>query len=76
MPDDLPLFGRFHASSHVRPAVDLHQAVGTISRDTKESAWAVVLEAAAEDSNAGGIQSGGNRLSAQGGNSFAIENEA
>src|SRR5258707_7636186 len=63
MPTDLALACRLDTSAHVGPAVNVHQAVRTIARQTKQATWSMVLEAACEDAHAGRIQGGRDALS-------------
>src|SRR6266540_4528747 len=57
-----PLACGLHAHAHVRHAVDPHHAVGAPAGAAEQSATAVVLEAAREDSPAGREQGGADRV--------------
>src|SRR5438128_1549907 len=76
MADDLAFAGRLDANPHVRPAIHLHEAVGAFPGYAKQAARSMVLEAAAENSNAGVIQRGADCLPRQSGYRFAVESKS
>jgi hypothetical protein len=73
--DDLAVAGGLGAGANVGPAVDMHEAVGTVAGDAEEAARPVVLEAAAEDADAGRVQRRGDALAGTGGDGAVAEGE-
>src|SRR5215831_17932503 len=59
----LSISRRFDACPHIRPAIDVHQTIGTVPRNAEKAARTMVLEAARESANAGGIKRCGDGLS-------------
>ena len=73
--DPHAVLDRLLAGADIRGAVHVHQAIGTIARDTQQAARAVVLETAAEDAPAGAIERRGDRVLGQGLDGSTVKGE-
>src|SRR5262249_377333 len=71
----LSISRRFDACPPIRPAIDVHQTLGTVPRNAEKAARTMVLEAARESANAGGIKRCGDGLSGSCINGAAVELE-
>ncbi len=73
--DTLPLAQRLRAGADTRNAIDVDQAVRAVPATAEEPSRAVVLEAAAEDSHARGVERGRHRVAGQAHVCAAVERE-
>jgi hypothetical protein len=73
--NDLSVTNRFGAGPHIVPAVHLHQTVGTVAGHAEKAARPMILETAAEDAHAGGIQGRRDALPFHGRNALALKGE-